>query len=132
MVYAWLAENAHEYGFILRYPQGKEELPGISYEPWHYRYVGIEAAREIYDRGGCLVEYVQVARFPGGSNPPMSKTALPFSTCKKRVRYLGTEPFLYISRFRAGADYAWPSCFAISSAKFSCFFSRPSPFSKRK
>ena len=58
-VYAWLAENAHEYGFILRYPQGKEEITGISYEPWHYRYVGTEAAREIYAQGVCLEEYVQ-------------------------------------------------------------------------
>ena len=59
VVYAWLAENAHEYGFILRYPQGKEELTGISYEPWHYRYVGIEAAQEIYAQGVCLEEFVQ-------------------------------------------------------------------------
>lgn len=56
-VYTWLAENAHEYGFILRYPEGKEALTGISYEPWHYRYVGIEAAQEIYTQGLCLEEY---------------------------------------------------------------------------
>ena len=36
-IYAWLAENAHRYGFILRYPRGKEEITGTSYEPWHYR-----------------------------------------------------------------------------------------------
>ena len=57
-VYAWLAANAHEYGFILRYPEGKEELTGISYEPWHYRYVGPEAAQEIYESGLCLEEYI--------------------------------------------------------------------------
>ena len=56
-VYAWLAENAHEYGFILRYPQGKVSITGISYEPWHYRYVGAEIAKEIYERGICLEEY---------------------------------------------------------------------------
>lgn len=56
-VYAWLAENAHEYGFILRYPQGKVSITGISYEPWHYRYVGAKAAKEIYERGICLEEY---------------------------------------------------------------------------
>ena len=56
-VYDWLAENAHEYGFILRYPEGKEDLTGISYEPWHYRYVGPEAALEIYSQGLCLEEY---------------------------------------------------------------------------
>lgn len=56
-VYAWLAENAHKYGFILRYPQGKVSITGISYEPWHYRYVGAEAAKEIYEQGICLEEY---------------------------------------------------------------------------
>ena len=56
-VYAWLAENAHEYGFILRYPQGKLEMTGISYEPWHYRYVGVDAAQEIYNEKICLEEY---------------------------------------------------------------------------
>ena len=56
-VYAWLAENAHKYGFILRYPQGKLEMTGISYEPWHYRYVGVEVAEEIFERGICLEEY---------------------------------------------------------------------------
>ena len=56
-VYEWLAENAHEYGFILRYPQGKTEITGTSYEPWHYRYVGVDAAQEIFERGICLEEY---------------------------------------------------------------------------
>lgn len=41
-VYTWLAANAHNYGFILRYPQGKQEITGTSYEPWHYRYVGVD------------------------------------------------------------------------------------------
>ena len=58
-VYAWLAENAYKYGFILRYPQGKLEMTGISYEPWHYRYVGEEAALEIYEQGICLEEYFE-------------------------------------------------------------------------
>lgn len=58
-VYEWLAENAHEYGFILRYPQGKTEINGTSYEPWHYRYVGEAVALEIYERGICLEEYFE-------------------------------------------------------------------------
>ena len=58
-VYTWLAENAYKYGFILRYPMGKQEITGTSYEPWHYRYVGEEAAREIYERGICLEEYFE-------------------------------------------------------------------------
>lgn len=58
-VYAWLAENAYKYGFILRYPLDKQEITGTSYEPWHYRYVGVEAAQEIYERGICLEEYFE-------------------------------------------------------------------------
>lgn len=54
----WLAENAHKYGFIMRYPKGKEHITGVIYEPWHYRYVGVEAATEIYERGLCLEEYL--------------------------------------------------------------------------
>lgn len=41
------------------YPQGKQEITGTSYEPWHYRYVGVDAAREIYERGICLEEYFE-------------------------------------------------------------------------
>lgn len=57
-VYAWLADNAWKYGFILRYPKDKTELTKTDYEPWHYRYVGTEAAKEIYECGLCLEEYV--------------------------------------------------------------------------
>jgi D-alanyl-D-alanine carboxypeptidase len=57
----WLAEHAHEYGFIIRYPQGKEAITGYQYEPWHLRYVGKEAAREIAAKGITLEEYWQQA-----------------------------------------------------------------------
>lgn len=57
-VYGWLEEHSWEYGFILRYPDGKTEITGISYEPWHYRYVGREAAKEIYEQGITLEEYL--------------------------------------------------------------------------
>ena len=57
-VYEWLAENAYKYGFILRYPQGKEDITGTGYEPWHYRYVGVEAAEEIFNIQICLEEYL--------------------------------------------------------------------------
>ena len=56
----WLMEHCHEYGFILRYPRDKQEITGITYEPWHYRYVGEEAAQEIMSRGICLEEYLGV------------------------------------------------------------------------
>jgi LAS superfamily LD-carboxypeptidase LdcB len=54
----WLAENAHRFGFIIRYPLGKEAITGYQYEPWHVRYVGAEAAAEIYERGITLEEYL--------------------------------------------------------------------------
>ena len=55
----WLTENCKDYGFILRYPSGKEEITGIVYESWHYRYVGREHAAKIMDSGVCLEEYLK-------------------------------------------------------------------------
>ena len=55
----WLRENAWRYGFILRYPEDKTEITGISYEPWHYRYVGKEAALIITEQGITLEEYLE-------------------------------------------------------------------------
>ena len=53
----WLYDHAAEYGFILRYPKGKEDITKIEFEPWHYRYVGVKAAKEIMSRGITLEEY---------------------------------------------------------------------------
>ena len=55
----WLMENSWKYGFIMRYPSDKSDLTGIYYEPWHYRYVGGRAAKEIYETGLCLEEYLE-------------------------------------------------------------------------
>ena len=57
-MWQWLMKNSYKYGFILRYPEDKTDITGISYEPWHYRYVGREAAEEIYRSGLCLEEYL--------------------------------------------------------------------------
>ena len=54
----WLRENAWRYGFILRYPADKENITGITYEAWHYRYVGVPTAQEITESGLCLEEYL--------------------------------------------------------------------------
>ena len=54
----WLKENCWKYGFILRYPTDKTEETGIIFEPWHYRYVGEKAAKEIMEQGICLEEYL--------------------------------------------------------------------------
>ncbi|MBO4216609.1 MAG: M15 family metallopeptidase, partial [Clostridia bacterium] len=58
-IYKWLSENAHRFGFILRYPKGGEGSTGISYEPWHYRYVGRKYAALIYESGLTLEEYLE-------------------------------------------------------------------------
>lgn len=59
-VQQWLMKNSWKYGFILRYPTNKSEITGIIYEPWHYRYVGKEAAEEIHEKGICLEEYLRI------------------------------------------------------------------------
>lgn len=57
-VYDWLEQHAWQYGFILRYPKDKEDLTKTEYEPWHYRYVGVEDAARIHEEGVCLEEYL--------------------------------------------------------------------------
>ena len=56
----WTANNAHRFGYIVRYTEGKEDITGISFEPWHLRYVGEELAQIIYDKGLVLEEYHQI------------------------------------------------------------------------
>ena len=56
--FRWLQEHAHEYGFIMRYPKEKMNITKITYEPWHYRYVGVEAAAKIKESGMVLEEYL--------------------------------------------------------------------------
>jgi len=63
----WLAEHAHEYGFIIRYPEGKENITGYKYEPWHLRYVGKEIAADIVEREITLEEYYDAV--PVSANP---------------------------------------------------------------
>ncbi len=55
--YEWLINNSYKYGFILRYPEGKEHITGYSYESWHYRYLGIELATKVYESGLTYDEY---------------------------------------------------------------------------
>ncbi len=57
--FEWVSQNAHKFGFILRFPEDKVAITGISYEPWHYRYVGRYHATRIYESGLCLEEYVE-------------------------------------------------------------------------
>lgn len=63
--YAWVHENAHKYGFVLRYPAGKEDITGISHETWHFRYVGVPHAQYMYRNGYTLEEYIDIlAMYP--------------------------------------------------------------------
>jgi D-alanyl-D-alanine carboxypeptidase len=55
----WLAENAHNYGFILRYTENKENITGVAYEPWHIRYVGKESAKKIYEEQITFEEFIE-------------------------------------------------------------------------
>lgn len=57
--FAWLMQHAHEYGFILRYTREKQIITQVIYEPWHWRYVGVENAKKIKDSGLCLEEYIE-------------------------------------------------------------------------
>ena len=59
--FAWLSQNAYKFGFILRYPQGTKGITGYDYEPWHYRFVGREAATDIHNGGMTLEQYLQLA-----------------------------------------------------------------------
>ena len=63
--YQWLRDNCARYGFILRYPEDKSVLTRISFEPWHYRYVGVEHAEYITSHNLCLEEYIAMLKEAG-------------------------------------------------------------------
>ena len=56
----WIKENCHKYGFIIRYPEGKEHITGYIYEPWHIRYLGVDKATEVYESGLTLEEFLGI------------------------------------------------------------------------
>lgn len=60
--FKWLTENAADYGFIMRYPKDKQDITKVIYEPWHWRYVGVELAKELKDSGLVLEEYFGLAQ----------------------------------------------------------------------
>ena len=68
--YAWLVEHCAQYGFILRYPQDKQAVTGYRFEPWHYRYVGVETARVCMEQGLTYEEFLARQTAPGSSQPP--------------------------------------------------------------
>ena len=61
-IYLWLLDNSWQFGFIQRYPEGKTEITGVKFEPWHFRYVGVEAATQIHQQGITLEEFLGIVR----------------------------------------------------------------------
>ena len=59
-LYQWMSQHCQEYGFIVRFPKDKEDITGIIYEPWHFRYVGVEAATYIMEHDLCLEEFLDL------------------------------------------------------------------------
>lgn len=92
--FSWLVENAENYGFILRYPKDKEEITKIKYEPWHWRYVGIENAKEINELGFCLEEYIHYL-----------KTGIKGRTLKSRLCFLYSRKVLLVEELSALENY---------------------------
>lgn len=68
----WLAQHCADYGFIVRYPDGKEDITGYEYEPWHIRYVGVDVAKEIYSKSLTLEEYLGI---DGETEPAVTEPA---------------------------------------------------------
>lgn len=89
--FKWLKEHCAEYGFILRYPNGETEMTGIIYEPWHFRYVGKEAAAEITEAGLTLEEYVGARPVGNAPYPELSEEYI--ETLKKHTpkAYLNSQ-----------------------------------------
>lgn len=63
LMYTWMCENAEDYGFILRYPKDKQHITGVIYESWHWRFVGINNAKEINELGVTLEEFIEMKKF---------------------------------------------------------------------
>ena len=91
----WLMEHCQDYGFILRYPKGKQESTGIIYEPWHYRYVGKKAAKEIMSKGICLEEYLKAGKVSSSSSSSEEDDKIDDAAIKNKHFFdviVGTEP----------------------------------------
>lgn len=83
----WLKDNCHKYGFILRYTEDKQSKTGYSYEPWHIRYVGKAAAKDIYESGLCLEEYLGITSvYSYTPAEPTTKAPVQETTTKAAVQ----------------------------------------------
>lgn len=68
----WIREHAHEFGFIIRYPEGKEAITGYIYEPWHLRYLGIDMATAVYESGLTYEEFLEAEGITDEAKPKTS------------------------------------------------------------
>ncbi len=93
----WLQEHCAEYGFILRYPKGKEDITKIIYESWHFRYVGTEAAKEIMERGLTLEEYLAEQEMAREKRTAARQRQRLFEQRRRQVREAGEELCLELS-----------------------------------
>jgi glycosyltransferase involved in cell wall biosynthesis len=82
----WLEKNAHTFGFVLSYPKGKENITGYDYEPWHWRYIGIDNAKNMIKSGLCLEEFLKMVRIPGKTiSEPLVSVIIPTHNRKELV-----------------------------------------------
>ena len=100
--FAWLQENCARFGFLLRYPQGKDAITGYRFEPWHYRYVGTEIATLCMEQGLTYEEYA--ATLPSTTTPVLTLNGEPLDG----VEPLSLEGRLYLSPFRLAQALGWP------------------------
>jgi D-alanyl-D-alanine carboxypeptidase len=94
----WLDEHCAEYGFIVRFPKGKEMITGYEYEPWHLRYVGVELAQTIHSQGLCLEEYLNVTS--NYENSPDNEAFL-----KSHEQFMENKPDENAAAGQAGNGY---------------------------
>ena len=78
--FVWLSQNCQEYGWILRYPSGKEQITGYTYEPWHYRYVGPDLAKKVVASGLTYDEYYLLYLAPWKNTDGETKKNAPVET----------------------------------------------------
>lgn len=104
--YAWLVDHCAQYGFLLRYPQGKESITGYRFEPWHYRYVGTEIARICMEQGLTYEEYVARQPVPGDNQAPALTWQGQPLELERGALMLDGVPYLPVSSLAQALDWS--------------------------
>ena len=108
--YAWLVEHCAEYGFILRYPEGKQHITGYRFEPWHYRYVGTEAAKACMDHGLTYEEYI--ALLPAEEDSRLPHLIVQGTPLELEESPLMLEGALYVPAASLAQSLGWNASFS--------------------